>query len=110
MKYPRLKPKDDKRRKLLPRHIAKAKTMFYQDCTKSQIARHFKVSPNCIAYWIDDELRARKKKQMNEINSARQKNDPVYREYVRKNIRKYFVRRLQDPAFKEYNKGIRNEP
>ena len=52
MKYPRLPEKLDRRKKLMKKDIVRIKLLIKKGCTKSEVARIFKVNRCTINYWV----------------------------------------------------------
>ena len=102
MKYPRLRPEDDLRKKLLPADIKQIRAFRSEGLPLRTIAERFNVSQALIVYWTDSTRRetvrrqaAKRRKIHNykrEAERTRERywSDPKYRMYcIKQTLKSY---------------------
>jgi hypothetical protein len=95
MKYPRLPPELDRRRKLMPEDIAAMRRLYHEMLPQAkserqvllELSEKFGVSYECVYYWTHDDYREWKRKKNAEAHSKRD-----IRDYVRHRARELRLR------------------
>ena len=99
MKYPRLKPEDDLRRKLMPNDIVKIRKMWREGRFSIQdIADVCHVSKELIKYWTNNSFKKRVLEKARMLRRDKNDEDRKKRELLRK-IEKYHAY----PCIKKYS-------
>ena len=95
MKYPRVKPELDKRRKLSPSDVENIKTMKEGHTTLREIAAKYGVSTFVVWYHTTDPEKAKKHRSEVVAWLNKRMKDPVYRERHRLILKRCLKRRLK---------------
>ena len=97
MKYPRLSPELDRRRKLMPEDIKNIRHERERGRSTIYLANKYEVSATLIAYWTNEKFR-----QKVIQSSKHQKKDMKRHKELDAESKKYIAK--VNPLFKEYQK------
>jgi len=97
MKYPRLSPELDRRRKLMPDDIRDIRLERERGRTLKYLAKKFNVTIIAIFYWTNENYRQKILERSKHQNKNRKTQNKYHQES------KKYIRNV-NPAFKEYQK------